>query len=161
MIKLRKEHTFDYAHRLRYHGGACRNIHGHTGRVILTVGVSDDTRERSGVTIDFKHLSRFMRERIDAYFDHAMLVAHGDDKVLKLLKGDAFKLYELPGGEEPTAEWMATEILEWFIDFADVVLGRGDDLGMVGVEFFEGVGSSAYIEVERTEIKNFLDRRFE
>jgi len=93
---------------------------------------------------------------VNEFFDHAMLVAHGDDKTRKFLDDGSHKFYELPEGEEPTAEWMAREILEWFVDFAHGILGRSAELGMVGVELFEGVGSSASIEVGRAWIDQFL-----
>jgi 6-pyruvoyltetrahydropterin/6-carboxytetrahydropterin synthase len=58
MIGVTKELTFEAAHRLRFHRGACRNIHGHSYRVRVSVTAGEgaalrEEEEATGMVIDF------------------------------------------------------------------------------------------------------------
>lgn len=55
-VLISKEFTFDAAHHLHCYEGKCKNLHGHTYKVIL--GVSGFTDEL-GLVIDFADLKKF------------------------------------------------------------------------------------------------------
>lgn len=65
-----KEFTFDAAHHLHDYEGKCKNLHGHTYRVVL--GVSGYTDER-GLVIDFSIIKKIWKENIEIYLDHRYL----------------------------------------------------------------------------------------
>ncbi len=77
MIRVTKEFSFEMAHALEGHDGACSRIHGHSYRLWVTVeGVpSDDGNSpKQGMVVDFGDLKRIVGEDIIARFDHAFVV---------------------------------------------------------------------------------------
>lgn len=71
MLTVTKTVRFDAAHVLTNHQGLCKNLHGHTYRVDVSVRqVPGDTRD---MVIDFKELKRICEETILARFDHAFI----------------------------------------------------------------------------------------
>lgn len=71
MLTVTKTVRFDAAHVLTNHQGLCKNLHGHTYRVDVSVRQApDDTRD---MVIDFKELKRICEETILARFDHAFI----------------------------------------------------------------------------------------
>lgn len=69
-VLVSKEFTFDAAHHLHAYEGKCKNLHGHTYRVIL--GVSGFTDDR-GLVIDFGDIKDIWKEKIEIYLDHRYL----------------------------------------------------------------------------------------
>lgn len=76
-IKLTKKFNFDMAHALFGHDGHCKNIHGHTYQLEITVeGIP---RERLGTTndgmvMDFGVLKSLVNELILNKLDHALVL---------------------------------------------------------------------------------------
>jgi len=73
VAEVAKKWTFDAAHHLPDHDGKCRNEHGHTYTVEVSVwGVVQPTRGRSddGMVLDFGDLSRVWKSAIEPLLDH-------------------------------------------------------------------------------------------
>ena len=71
MTTATKTVKFDAAHVLTNHQGLCKNLHGHTYRVDVSVAQSaDDTKD---MVIDFKDLKKIASEVICERFDHAFI----------------------------------------------------------------------------------------
>lgn len=70
MLTVSKQCVFDAAHVLTNHAGQCKNLHGHTYRVIVEVAEGVGGRD---MVIDFKDLKQVMREVIVERFDHAFM----------------------------------------------------------------------------------------
>ena len=70
MLTVSKQCTFDAAHVLTNHAGQCKNLHGHTYRVVVEVAEGGDG---SDMVIDFKDLKQVMRDVILERFDHAFI----------------------------------------------------------------------------------------
>ena len=71
MITVTKTIRFDAAHVLTNHQGLCKNLHGHTYRV--DVSVTQAEGDASDMVIDFKDLKRIATEVICERFDHAFV----------------------------------------------------------------------------------------
>lgn len=71
MLTVSKQCTFDAAHILTNYDGKCKNLHGHTYRLIVSVGGDPD--KSNGMVIDFKALKQVVEDVILARFDHAFL----------------------------------------------------------------------------------------
>lgn len=71
MITVTKTVKFDAAHILTNHQGLCKNLHGHTYRV--DVSVSEPEGSESDMVIDFKDLKLIASEVICDKFDHAFI----------------------------------------------------------------------------------------
>lgn len=76
MNTVTKTIKFDAAHVLTNHQGLCKNLHGHTYRVDVTVRSTD---ESSDMVIDFKDLKRLATETICERFDHAFIYNTGSE----------------------------------------------------------------------------------
>jgi len=76
-IRLTKEFKFEMAHALKGYDGLCRNIHGHSYELLVTVigvPVSDTTSTKLGMIMDFGDLKRIVRQSIVDEFDHALVL---------------------------------------------------------------------------------------
>jgi len=69
-VTISKSFTFDASHHLHCYEGKCKNLHGHTYRVTLTVsGYLNDL----GLVIDFSELKAIWKSKIEIYLDHQYL----------------------------------------------------------------------------------------
>jgi len=69
-VLVNKEFTFDAAHHLHCYEGKCKNLHGHTYKVIF--GISGFVDE-IGLVIDFGDIKTIWKEKIEIYLDHRYL----------------------------------------------------------------------------------------
>ena len=88
--------TFEAAHQLPWHNGACRNLHGHGYRLEVTVAgpINDD-----GIVIDFADLGAIVRREVVDRYDHTYLNDLLDNPTAELIAQDAFKRLEASGLE--------------------------------------------------------------
>ncbi len=86
--------TFEAAHQLPWHSGACRDLHGHGYRLEVTVGgaVNDD-----GIVIDFADIGEVARREVIARYDHTYLNDLLDNPTAELIAEDAWKHLEAAG----------------------------------------------------------------
>jgi 6-pyruvoyltetrahydropterin/6-carboxytetrahydropterin synthase len=68
---VRRRFWFEAAHRLPNHPGQCRELHGHSYELVVTVDQPVD--EASGMAIDFADLKRIVREAVVDVADHRYL----------------------------------------------------------------------------------------
>ncbi|MCX6325609.1 MAG: 6-carboxytetrahydropterin synthase [Bacteroidia bacterium] len=83
IIRVTKEFSFEMAHALWNYDGPCRNVHGHSYRLFVTIsGVPIDEHEhaKNGMVIDFTDLKSIVRKEIVNIFDHAVVVSSRFDK---------------------------------------------------------------------------------
>ena len=71
MLTITKSVKFDAAHVLTNHKGLCKNLHGHTYRVDVSVRQSED--DVSDMVMDFKDVKRICEEVVLSKFDHAFI----------------------------------------------------------------------------------------
>lgn len=69
-VMVSKEFTFDAAHHLHCYEGKCKNLHGHTYKVVF--GISGYVNE-VGLTIDFGDIKEIWKREIEIYLDHRYL----------------------------------------------------------------------------------------
>ena len=77
-IRLTKEFKFEMAHALKGYDGMCRNIHGHSYELLVTVigiPVSDKSSVKLGMVMDFGDLKKLVRKCIVDEFDHALILS--------------------------------------------------------------------------------------
>ena len=83
VIRITKEFTFEMAHALWNYDGPCRNVHGHSYRLFVTLSgtpVDDPGNSKNGMVIDFTDLKSIIKEKIVNIFDHAVAVSRQFDK---------------------------------------------------------------------------------
>jgi 6-pyruvoyltetrahydropterin/6-carboxytetrahydropterin synthase len=74
-IRITKQFTFDMAHALYGHNGPCRNIHGHTYKLSVTLlgkVISDFGNTKDGMVVDFSVLKKIVQKEIISLYDHAL-----------------------------------------------------------------------------------------
>lgn len=69
-VLVSKEFSFDAAHHLHCYEGKCKNLHGHTYKVVF--GISGFVDE-IGLVIDFGDIKEIWKQEIETYLDHRYL----------------------------------------------------------------------------------------
>ncbi len=67
---LKKEFTFDAAHRLERYRGKCEALHGHTYRLAVTL---EGHRDDDDMVFDFTELKKLVSQSVLERLDHAYL----------------------------------------------------------------------------------------
>lgn len=73
-IRITKQFSFETGHALYGYDGKCKNVHGHSYRLNVTVigkPISDNSNVKFGMVIDFGDLKKIVKEEIVDVFDHA------------------------------------------------------------------------------------------
>ena len=83
-IRVTKEFDFEMAHALWNYDGACKNIHGHSYKLFVTligIPIEDDHNPKFGMVLDFKDLKKLIKGPVVDFLDHSLIVyrkAEGD-----------------------------------------------------------------------------------
>jgi 6-pyruvoyltetrahydropterin/6-carboxytetrahydropterin synthase len=83
IIRVTREFTFEMAHALLNYDGPCRNVHGHSYRLFVTLSgipVSETENPKNGMVIDFTDLKNIVLKEIINVFDHAVTVSRNFEK---------------------------------------------------------------------------------
>lgn len=73
-IRITKQFSFETGHALYGYDGKCKNVHGHSYKLSVTVfgkPISDKNNVKYGMVIDFSDLKKIVKEEIVNVFDHA------------------------------------------------------------------------------------------
>ena len=73
-IRITKQFSFETGHALYGYDGKCRNVHGHSYKLSVTVigsPIEDNSHVKFGMVIDFTDLKKIIKEEIVDVFDHA------------------------------------------------------------------------------------------
>lgn len=78
VVRVTKEFGFEMAHALWEYDGPCRNVHGHSYKLFVTligkpIDISGDPK--NGMVIDFGDLKKIVRRKVVDVFDHTVLVS--------------------------------------------------------------------------------------
>ena len=119
-IRITKQFTFETGHALYGYDGKCRNVHGHSYKLSVTVigtPISDTNNVKFGMVIDFGDLKKIVKEDIVNVFDHATVFNKNTPHVelAKELENRGHNV--LLVDYQPTSEMMV-------IDFADKIKKR-------------------------------------
>jgi 6-pyruvoyltetrahydropterin/6-carboxytetrahydropterin synthase len=82
IIRVTREFTFEMAHVLWNYDGPCRNVHGHSYRLFVTISgapVNNSTNPKNGMVMDFTDLKNIVMLEIVNVFDHAVAVSKDFD----------------------------------------------------------------------------------
>lgn len=76
IIRITKQFSFETGHALYGYDGKCKNLHGHSYQLHVTVigqPIMDSTHIKNGMVIDFGDLKKIVEKHIVDVFDHAMV----------------------------------------------------------------------------------------
>lgn len=122
-IRITKEFTFETGHALFGYDGKCRNVHGHSYHLSVTVigqPIREEGHIKLGMVMDFGDLKAIVKEEIVDPFDHATIF-NGNTPHVELagtLEKNGHKV--ILADYQPTSENMV-------IDFARKIRARLPD----------------------------------
>jgi len=109
MVRITKEFKFEMAHALHGYDGLCKNIHGHSYKLCVTVKgevKNDSGNPKDGMVLDFDVLKSIVKPEIINKYDHSLVLnANSPHSEIDL---SAFeKVFFLP--YQPTSENLVTD----------------------------------------------------
>lgn len=107
MYTVTRELSFSYGHRLLRYEGKCARLHGHNGR--LSVTLAAPTLDEVGMVVDFIDIKKALAQWVDETLDHRMIL-HRDDPAVGPLRdlGEPLQVVDF----NPTAENIARFVHE-------------------------------------------------
>ncbi|MGB3607272.1 MAG: 6-carboxytetrahydropterin synthase [Psychroserpens sp.] len=119
-IRITKQFSFETGHALYGYDGKCKNVHGHSYRLDVTVigqPITDQSNVKFGMVIDFTDLKKIVKEEIVDVFDHATVFNKNTPHVELAKELQARDHNVLLVDYQPTSEMMV-------IDFAHKIKQR-------------------------------------
>lgn len=119
-IRITKQFTFETGHALYGYDGKCRNVHGHSYKLSVTVigePIEDKNHVKYGMVIDFTDLKAIVKEEIVDQFDHATVFNKNTPHVELAKELDQRGHHVILVDYQPTSENLV-------IDFANRIVNR-------------------------------------
>ncbi|HLV13591.1 MAG TPA: 6-carboxytetrahydropterin synthase [Xanthomarina sp.] len=114
-IRITKQFSFETGHALYGYDGKCKNVHGHSYKLSVTVigtPISDKDNVKYGMVIDFGDLKKIVKTEIVDVFDHATVFNKNTPHV-ELAKELADRDHSvLLVDYQPTSEMMVIDFAE-------------------------------------------------
>ena len=119
-IRVTKSFGFETGHALYGHDGLCKNIHGHSYKLFVTVigtPINEANHAKNGMVIDFKDLKTIVKSEIVDVFDHATVLNNNSphSELATVLSSQEHKVNRVD--YQPTSENMV-------IDFANRIASK-------------------------------------
>jgi len=92
-IRVTKEFQFEAAHALKGYDGPCKNVHGHSYSLSVTIigtPVTDPDSPKLGMVIDFGDLKKLISHAIIEPLDHALLLSEDNTPTDFIKIGEPF-----------------------------------------------------------------------
>ena len=139
-MKIAKRFRWEGAHRLPWHDGVCRSLHGHSYTMFVEIEGEPDER---GMLMDFKDLKLCLVDLIETW-DHATIVAFDDTDLRNVVESQNWKHFILPF--DTTAENICIYTADYLIENSETAL-RSHKIHTVRVRVSET--ETCYAEAER------------
>lgn len=114
-IRLTKEFSFESAHALDGYDGLCREIHGHSYRLFVTIKGEPSQREdnpKRGMVMDFGDLKRIVNSEIIERLDHSFVLRNSEQNA-ELQRAFSAKFEKIVLVDyQPTCENMLADFAE-------------------------------------------------
>ena len=81
-MKIAKEFTWEMGHRLPFHEGKCKNLHGHSYKCMIELTGEPD---KNGIVLDYYDLKKTAEPVFDE-LDHSVLVWNEDKELIEALQ---------------------------------------------------------------------------
>lgn len=119
-IRITKQFNFETGHALYGYDGKCKNVHGHSYKLSVTVigkPIADSTHVKFGMVIDFSDLKKIVKEEIVDIFDHATVFNKNTPHIELAAELQSRGHHVILVDYQPTSENMV-------IDFAQKICSR-------------------------------------
>jgi len=81
-MKIAKEYHWEMGHRLPFHEGKCKNLHGHSYKCMVEINGEPD---KNGMVLDYYDMKKIIQPIIEE-LDHSFMVYSGDKEILEFLE---------------------------------------------------------------------------
>lgn len=102
MHAIEYTHAFEAAHRLQNHNGKCKNLHGHSYKVVIRI--ERNYTGPDGMVLDFAEVKEGIGYWIDEQLDHNVILEKGDPLIDAVA---SFSKHPYVMDAPPTAEEIA------------------------------------------------------
>jgi 6-pyruvoyltetrahydropterin/6-carboxytetrahydropterin synthase len=137
---IKKEMKFDAAHRLLDYKGKCRDLHGHTYKVVVELLCKK--LDKQSIAVDFSIVKALFSGWIDENWDHNTIL-NENDSLIGLLKIDPSNRIPFMMKGNPTAEVMAEFLCR---KFSEILFESQIEAVVINsVEVFETATSSCKV----------------
>jgi 6-pyruvoyltetrahydropterin/6-carboxytetrahydropterin synthase len=85
-IRLTKEFKFEMSHALKGYDGLCKNIHGHSYKLRVTIigePLNNQNHPKNGMVMDFGDLKRIVNREIIDVYDHTVVISNSESDAVK------------------------------------------------------------------------------
>ena len=134
---ISKQFRWEMGHRLPFHEGLCKNIHGHSYEAHVILSGEPDA---NGMVMDYYDMKLLIQDKLDE-LDHSFLCNSSDTVVRKFLERNNMKmvLVEFPTTAENIARMLATHVVS--------NLPAGHRVDAVRLRVFETEKTFAEVEI--------------
>jgi len=80
-MKIAKEFSWEMGHRLPFHDGKCKNLHGHSYKCMIELTGEPD---KNGIVLDYYDIKKIIEPIIDE-LDHSFMVSSQDKELIDVL----------------------------------------------------------------------------
>ncbi|PKL81934.1 MAG: 6-carboxytetrahydropterin synthase [Ignavibacteriae bacterium HGW-Ignavibacteriae-3] len=80
-MKIAKEFSWEMGHRLPFHNGKCKHLHGHSYKCMVELTGDPDS---NGMVMDYFDVKKIIAPIIDE-LDHSFMVSRNDKEVIEML----------------------------------------------------------------------------
>ncbi len=111
VIRVTKEFDFESAHALDGYDGKCKDIHGHSYHLKITLKgspINDSDDVKCGMVIDFGDVKSIIKQHVDPLFDHRLILRN--DSRFKGIENTNERVRYVD--YQPTCENMLGEIVD-------------------------------------------------
>ena len=114
-IRVTKQFKFETGHALHGYDGLCKNVHGHSYKLDVTVigmPITDSRHVKNGMVIDFGDLKAIVNQEIVNPFDHATVlnVSTPHKEIADEMENRGHKIIRV--NYQPTSEMMVLDFAE-------------------------------------------------
>ena len=139
-IRITKHFDFEAAHALHGYDGKCKNIHGHSYQLYVTIigtPIEEKNHPKNGMVLDFGDLKRIVKQEIIDVYDHS-IVLDGTSEHIKLAQKISDYSHRIVLVDyQPTSEMM-------LVDFADKIKAKLPDyVELHSLKLYETINSYA------------------
>jgi len=138
-IRVTKEFKFEAAHALLGYDGLCKNIHGHSYKLFVTVigePITDINNPKFGMVFDFGDLKTIVNNQIVKQFDHSIILNKNTETSSFETLSELFRRKHYTN-YQPTCENMLLDFVE------RIKKNLPDYVDLVSVKLYETANSYA------------------
>jgi len=114
-IRITKQFSFETGHALYGYDGKCKNVHGHSYKLLVTVigtPITDKNNVKYGMVIDFSDLKKIIKEEIVERFDHATVFNRNTPHIELAKELEERGHHVILVDYQPTSENMVIDFIE-------------------------------------------------